>query len=364
MSTPLPVVVGGLGATIPARRVTNHELAEHLDTSHEWILDRTGIAERRVVSPHQATSELGLIAARAALVDAGIAAGEVDLLIVATTTPDRPMPSTSAIIAGDLGVTGAAFDLNAACSGWVYGLVTGAAMMTAMGGRATLVVGAEVMSAMLDPADRATFPLFGDAAAAALLLPVDDEAPGDRAGAGGRTAGLLSWDLAVDGTTAGILQVPGGGTRLPLTPAGLAQGDQYLKMEGREVFRRAVRAVEASCCQTLERAGVEPSEVDLFVPHQANSRIVDAILPRLGIAPERTMMNIRRYGNTSAASIPLALCEAAIAGRLTEGDLVLVAGFGAGMTWATALMRWSYTGCGPTPPIILPAATASPASPA
>lgn len=337
----LPVVVGGLGATVPATRITNYDLADVVETTHEWIVERTGIVERRVVSADQATSDLGSSAARAALTDAGLSGADVDLLIVTTSTPDHPLPSTAALLARDLGVTGTVFDLNAACAGWVFGLVTGAAMMTAMGGRAALIIGAEVMSKWMDPADRATLPLFGDGAAAAVLLPA-------RSG-----AGLIAWDLGVDGTAAGLLQVPAGGSRQPMTTEALARGDQYMKMEGREVFRRAVRAVEASCRKTLTSAGVSASDVSLFIPHQANARIVDAILPRLGLTPERTVVNIDRYGNTSAASIPLALCEAAAAGRLSEGDLVLVAGFGAGMTWATALIRWSYAGSGPAQPTVL-----------
>jgi 3-oxoacyl-[acyl-carrier-protein] synthase-3 len=254
------------------------------------------------------------------------------------------MPSTAAYVARALGFKGAAMDLNAACSGFVYGLVTAGSMLTAGGGRGAVVIGADVLTPWMDPGDRGTLPLFGDGAAAVVLRP----------GAGASGPGLLAWDLGVDGEGADLLQVPGGGSCLPLTPAVLATGAQYLKMEGREVFRRAVRSVEASCSTLLASAGVSPDEVALFVPHQANTRIVDAILPRLGIKPDRTMINIDRYGNTSAASIPIALSEAAAEGRVADGDLVLLAGFGAGMTWASALMRWGYTGTGPAPTLSVP----------
>ena len=341
----LPVTIGGLGAAVPLGRVTNHDLARRVETSDEWIVDRTGIRERRWVAKGQATSDIALAAARAALTDAGTTADEVDLLVVCTCSPDYLLPSTASIVARELDLHCAAMDLGAACSGWVYGLVTVASMLTAAGGRSALVIGAEVLSPYLDPTDRTTMPLFGDGGAAALVRP---------AGASpSQGPGLLAWDLGVDGDGADLLCVPGGGSRQPLTAEGMAAGDQFVKMEGREIFRRAVRSVETSCATTLASAGVDIGDVALFVPHQANSRIVDAILPRLGIGPERTMMNIERYGNTSAGSIPLALCEAAAEGRLQEGDLVLLAGFGAGMTWATALLRWGYTGTGPVAPSTL-----------
>lgn len=339
----IPVLVGGLGAAIPAGCITNDDLAQRVETSDDWIVERTGIRERRVVSASQSTSDLGIVAARAALADAGLAGDDIDLLVLATSTPDQPIPSTASWVARGLDIHRAAFDINAACSGWVYGLVTVGAMMTVSGDRAALLIGAEVMSKWMDPNDRGTLPLFGDGAAAAVLVPSDSG------------AGLLAWDLGVDGDAAPLLQVPAGGSRQPLSAQALAAGDQYLKMEGREVFRRAVRAVETSCLTVLEEAGIDPAEVALFVPHQANSRIVDAILPRLGLTADQTMMNIARYGNTSAASVPLALCEAAAAGRLADGDLVLVTGFGAGMTWASALLRWGYTGTGPGDPVVLPA---------
>jgi len=335
----IPLSVGGLGAALPPTRITNDYLAAQVDTSDQWIMERTGIRERRVLAEGLATSDLAIAAARAALADAGLGAADVDALVVTTCTPDQPLPSVASFVARELGLRVAAFDLNAACSGWVYGLINAASMMMAMGGRAALLVGAEVLSRWMDPSDRTTLPLFGDGGAAAVLLP----------GSGANGPGLLSWDLGVDGDAAELLRVPAGGSRFPSTAENIAAGDHYMKMQGQEVFRRAVRTVEGSCHSVLEAVRVDPSDVALFVPHQANARIVDALLPRIGIPLTRTMMNIERYGNTSAASIPLALCEAAATGRLADGDLVLLAGFGAGMTWATVLLRWGYSGAGPAP---------------
>jgi 3-oxoacyl-[acyl-carrier-protein] synthase-3 len=335
----MPIGFGGLGGAIPRGRITNDDLAAGVDTNDAWIVERTGIRERRWAAPGQATSDLAVAAGRVALADAGLTGADIDLLVVCTCSPDQPLPSTSSIVAGALGIRCGAMDLAAACSGWVYGLVTASSMLSAAGGRHALLIGAEVISPWLDPADRTTMPLFGDGAGATVL-------------SAGGPGGLVAWDLGVDGTGADLLRVPAGGSRQPVSVGAIERGDQFLKMDGREIFRRAVRVVERSCLDTLSRGGVSASEVALFVPHQANSRIVDAILPRIGVPAERTMMNIERYGNTSSASIPLALCEAATAGRIAEGDLVLVCGFGAGMTWASALVRWGYTGAGQSAVVI------------
>ena len=342
--TRIPFTIGGLGAAVPATRISNHDLESQVATTDQWIVERTGIRERRVVATGQATSDLATAAGRAALADAGTSAAALDLVVVATCTPDQPLPATAAYVARDLDVRCAAFDLAAACSGWVYGLVTVASILTATGGQGALLIGAEVLSQWMDPADRGTLPLFGDAAAAAVLWPA----------AGRDGPGLVAWDLGIDGDGADLLRVPGGGSRLPTTAASIAAGEHYMKMSGREVFRRAVRSVETSCQAVLDSSGVAPSDIALFVPHQANARIVEAILPRLDLSAEQTVMNIDRYGNTSSASVPLALCEAASMGRLADGDLVLLAGFGAGMTWASALIRWGYTGGGPGLPAVLP----------
>ncbi|HWW44656.1 MAG TPA: beta-ketoacyl-ACP synthase III [Acidimicrobiia bacterium] len=348
--TRLPFRIGGLGAALPAARLTNADLARQVDTNDAWIVERTGIRERRVVGPGQATSDLAEAAAREALADARVGPEAIDSLVVTTCTPDQPLPSTAAFVARSLGVRCAAVDLVAACAGWVYGLVTAAGLLASGVNTTTLLIGAEVLTQWMDPGDRATLPLFGDGAAAAVLTAGDGPAADVPAG-----PGLVAWDLGIDAEGCDLLTVPAGGSRLPASADTLATGGHYMKMQGREVFRRAVRAVEASCSSVLRQAGVRPSDVALFVPHQANARIVDAIVPRLGLTPEQTVVNIELYGNTSAASIPLALCEATAAGRLADGDLVLLAGFGAGMTWGTALMRWGYSGSGPSSPRSLPA---------
>jgi 3-oxoacyl-[acyl-carrier-protein] synthase III len=319
--------VAGWGVGLPEARLTNADLEARLDTTDAWIVERTGIRERRVAGPGESTATLAVGAGAAAIKHAGMVPGDVDMLIVATATPEQPIPETSAVVQDGLGLTCGAFDVGAACAGFVYALVVGAALLATGQPRSVLIVGAETLTRITDPDDRSTCILFGDAAAAAVLVPSDGP-------------GLLAWDVGCDGAAAGLLEVPAGGSRLPASGATVAAGQHFLHMEGREVFRRAVRVVVDSARATLERAGVAPHAVDLFVPHQANARIITAAADRLGIPPERTMVNLDRYGNTSAASIPLALAEAADDGRLGEGDLVLLAGFGAGMTWASALVRW------------------------
>ena len=297
---------------VPESRLTNADLEQMLDTNDQWIVERTGIRERRVAGPDETTATLGAAAAVAAVKDAGLTPGDIGLLMVATCTPVQVLPSTAALIQDALGLRCGALDIGAACAGFVYGLVA----VSGMGaGQPTLLVGAETLTRITDPDDRSTRILFGDGAGAAVVGTGSD--PG---------AGLLAWDLGCDGSAAPLLEVP--------------VGDRYMRMEGSEVFRRAVRIVVDSAAVTLERAGIAASDVDLFVPHQANVRIIEACCARLGIPMERTAVNLDRYGNTSAASIPMALAEAAEAGRLQAGDVVLLSGFGAGMTWASALLRW------------------------
>jgi 3-oxoacyl-[acyl-carrier-protein] synthase-3 len=319
----------GWGTAVPEQRLTNADLEALVDTSNDWIVERTGIRERRIASAGETTASLAIEAGTAAIKQAGISPQEIELLIVATATPEQPIPHTGAFVADGLGLRCGSFDLNAGCAGFVYELVAGAAMLTAGGLGHVLVIGAETLSRIIDPTDRGTCIIFGDAAAALVLETAPDDGPG-----------ILGWDLGCDGSATGLLEVQAGGSRLPSTAETLAAGQQFVKMQGQEVFRRAVRAVVDSGVVTLERAGVASSDVDWFVPHQANVRIIDAAAQRLGIPRERTIVNIERYGNTSAASIPLALAEAAEDGRLTDGDLVLLSGFGAGMAWATALVRW------------------------
>jgi 3-oxoacyl-[acyl-carrier-protein] synthase-3 len=337
-------LIRGWGAALPRRRVTNDDLAAYLDTSDEWIVERSGIRERRWSGPGETTGPLALAAARAALARAGVDAADVDVIIVATTTPETPMPSTAAQVAAELGVTAGALDLNAACAGFVYGLTTATGLLAAGAARTALVVGADTMTAIVDPHDRGTAVLFGDGAGALVLAapPAVPDAPDLPGGAPGPAPvpGLVASDLAGDPAGVDLLVVPAGGSARPASAETIAAGDHHLRMDGREVFRRAVRAVTASIERTLARAGCTPDDVTLFVPHQANARIVDAVLARTGLSAERTSSTIDRYGNTSAGSIPIALAEAADAGTVAPGDLVLMCGFGAGLTVGTALWRW------------------------
>jgi 3-oxoacyl-[acyl-carrier-protein] synthase III len=334
------VAVAGWGHALPARRVTNDDLAQTLDTSDEWIVDRTGIRERRVSGAGESTAPLALAASRAALDRAGVAAADVGLVVVATSTPERPIPATGAIVAAELGITGGAFDLNAACAGFVYGLATTAALIGQGIARTAVVVGADTLTRFTDPDDRSTAVLFGDAAAALVLSATGTSPPAVAGGPGRPGPGLVACDLVGDPGGVDVLVVPAGGSARPASADTVARREHYLQMDGPEVFRRAVRAVAASIDRTLARAGCSPDDVAWFVPHQANARIVDAVLPRIGIAPERTVSNVDRFGNTSAASIPLALAEEADGDRLGAGDLVLLCGFGAGLTVGTALWRW------------------------
>jgi 3-oxoacyl-[acyl-carrier-protein] synthase-3 len=250
-------------------------------------------------------------------------------MIMATTSPDQVIPHTGAFVGDGLGLRCGSFDLNAACAGFVYELVIGSAMVAGGGARNVLLIGGETLSRLVDPDDRSTTILFGDGAAAVVLSPD----PHDH-------YGVLAYDLGCDGSLANLLEVPAGGTRQPATHATIDEGGHFIKMNGPEVFRRAVRIIVDSAAVTLERAGVSVDDVTWFAPHQANLRIIESACGRLGMPMERTLMNIERYGNTSAASIPLVVAEAAEAGTLHDGDLVLMSGFGAGMTWASALVRW------------------------
>jgi 3-oxoacyl-[acyl-carrier-protein] synthase-3 len=323
----MKVAITGWGMAVPERRVTNFDLAEVVDTSDEWIMDRTGIRERRVAGPGETTASLAIEAGMAAIKDAGVDPSDIGLCMVATCTSEQPIPPTSSFVQDGLGLRCGAFDVDAACSGFVYALVLGASMVTTGASGPVLVIGSETLTRVVDPTDRSTVILFGDGAGAVVLTPSDE-------------VGLLAWDLGCDGSLTGLLGVPAGGSRQPVTPEGLAAGDQWLKMDGREVFRRAVRVIVDSARATMERAAVTADDIALFIPHQANSRIIDSAAAKLGLPPERTFTNIDRYGNTSAASVPIALAEAADAGRLHPGDLVLMTGFGAGMSWASALVRW------------------------
>jgi 3-oxoacyl-[acyl-carrier-protein] synthase-3 len=302
--------IAGWGVALPEKVVTNEDLAAVLDTSDEWIRERSGIRERRIGGT---TSGLAIEAGQAALDHAGIAPQDVDLLVVCTSTPDQQLPATASTVQHTLGLTCGAFDLNAACSGFVYGLVTGYQFVSG-GVDRVLVIGSETMSRIIDWDERTTAVLFGDGAGATVLDATEGEPT------------LLAWDLGSDGSLRSILDADIGG---------------FMRMEGKEVFRRAVRVVIDSANRTMQRAGVTADDIALFVPHQANIRIIDSVNAKLGFSMDRTAVVLDRTGNTSAASIPIALEDAAANGRLKPGDLVLMTGFGAGMTWASALVRWS-----------------------
>lgn len=312
-----PVGFAGWGAALPARVVDNGELARTLDTSDAWVASRTGIRTRHVYGPLETTATLAATAGQRALDVAGLGPDDIDLLVVATTTPDRACPATASDVAGLLGVTGAACDVNAACAGFVHALHLAAPTVASGLSGAALVIGAERMTSIIDPTDRTTAVLFGDGAGALVLSPPSPGRDGP---------GILSSVLGGDPTLVEHLEIPTGG--------------RWLEMDGPAVFRAATRALVSSGQAALDRAGVRADEVTAYVPHQANQRIIDAAVDRLGLSAERVVLTLDRHGNTSAASIPIALAEAADDGRIGPGDLVLVAAMGAGMTWGSLVLRW------------------------
>jgi 3-oxoacyl-[acyl-carrier-protein] synthase-3 len=323
--------ISGWGTAVPDLRLTNADLEQLVETSDQWIVERTGIRERRIAVEGESTATLAVEAGAAAIKNAGLTPDAIDLMVVATASPEKLIPHTGAFVGDGLGVRCGSFDLNAGCAGFVYELVVGASLLTAGNLDHVLLIGAETLSRVTDPTDRGTCILFGDGAASMVLSSSPDDGPG-----------LLAWDLGCDGSAAGLLEIPAGGSRLPASAETVANREHYLRMNGQEVFRRAVRIVVESATNALERAGMTVDDVTWFAPHQANVRIIEAAGNRLGIPAERTLVNIDRYGNTSAASIPLVLAEAADDGRLQPGDLVLLSGFGAGLTWGSALLRWGH----------------------
>lgn len=321
------VQILGLGAYAPANIVRNEDLEAH-GYDADWILQRTGICERRHAPAEEVTSDLAHHAARQCLQQAETDIDDVDLILVGTCTPDRPMPSTACILQQKLGATAPAMDLNAACSGFVYALATGAQFIKSGHSRRVLVIGADLMSRIVNPADKKTYPLFGDGAGAVLL------------GAGGDDQGLLSYMLGADGSGAELLCIRAGGTEEPMSTAAIEANRQFIYMDGKPVFKWAVRAVSEILRETLEHAGQTTDDLNALVLHQANVRIIDAVVSDLGIDPAKVVVNVNRFGNTSAGSIPLALADADAQGRIHRGDLVLMCGFGAGLTWGAALVRW------------------------
>ena len=325
----LQVSITGIGTNVPERVVTNDELAQHVDTNDEWIRERTGIRERRMAGQNEALSDIALPACRDALAQAGLDAKDIDLLIVATVTPDMMFPSTGAILADLLGAhDAAAYDMTAGCTGFVYALAQAYGMLAAGLCSCALVIGADVLSKLMDMADRSTCVLFGDGAGAVVLERVPEE-------------GFLAFELGADGSGGKDLFMPAGGSRMPTTAETVASGKHYVHMNGREVFKFATRVLVSSAEAVLAKCDLSAEDVDIYVPHQANIRIIEHAVAKLGIAKEKVIVNVDRYGNTSSASIPLALSEAVVGGRVQKGDTVLMTGMGAGLTWGSAVMNWT-----------------------
>jgi 3-oxoacyl-[acyl-carrier-protein] synthase-3 len=321
----------GTGRGVPARVVTNDELSKTVDTSDSWIVERTGIRERHILEPELASSDLATLAARNACRNAGVDPSTVDCIIVGTVTPDCPFPSTATFVQRKLGAAagGCAFDLSAACAGFIYGLSIGDAFVRRGQFKRVLVIGVEVLSRIIDWTDRSTCVLFGDGAGAVLLAP--DDAPG---------RGILSTHLYADGNFAEMLYIPAGGTKEPLTADNMAARQQFVKMNGREIFKLGVRNMAAASKTALDANGLKPDDIAWVFAHQANLRIIEGVAERVGIPLSRFFLNIERYGNTSSASLAIALDEAARGNRLKKDDLLLFTALGGGLAWASACVRW------------------------
>lgn len=327
--------ISGIGSYVPPKVVTNADLEKIVDTTDEWIVSRSGIKERRVIEPGTAVSDLAIEAANKALASAGMTADQIDLVICATITGDMPFPSTSCIVQDKIGAKNAsAFDLQAGCSGWVYALAVGSQFVKSGMYDNILVIGVDALSTCTDWTDRSTCVLFGDAAGAVVLTPVDAE------------TGVLHVHLGSDGAGAELLKINAGGSRMPTTAETVSSREHFIKMEGREVYKFAVKIMGEASIKALAACDMTPDDVDLFIPHQANIRIIEAAANRLKLPPEKVYINVQNYGNTSAASIPLALDEAYRAGCIKSGDTVVVVGFGAGLTWAAGVLKWTL------PPVV------------
>ena len=323
------VSIIGTGAYLPEKKVTNRDLEKIVDTSDEWIYSRTGMRERRIARADQATSDLAAEAAKAALADAGIGAEEVDLLIVATLSPDMFFPSTACFVQSKIGAKNAyCYDLGAACSGSLYALETAKNQIACGAVNTALIIGAEKMSTFIDWKDRNTCVLFGDGAGAMVLR------------ATGAQRGIMKGVFGSDGSFAHQLWTPGGGSRNPMTHEMLDRNEQYLKMEGREVYKHAVTQMTKSSLEALEKNGVSADEIKCFIPHQANARIINAIGSRLGVE-DRMFLNVEKYANTSAAALPIAIDEAVKSGRIAKGELMLLVAFGGGFTWGANIVEWT-----------------------
>jgi 3-oxoacyl-[acyl-carrier-protein] synthase-3 len=324
-----PCSIVGVGSYVPSRILTNRELEKMVDTSDEWITSRTGIKERHIAAKDEFTADMASKAALRAMKDAGITGEQIDLIIVATITPDMPFPSTACLVQQKIGaLRAAAFDLEAACSGFIYGLEIAQQFIMSRTYDTVLVIGAEKLSSIVDWQDRNTCVLFGDGAGAAVLQ--------NRA----NSHGLLTAVMGADGRRADLLHMPGGGSRCPATAESVAARQHFLRMEGKETFKYAVQAMLSGATEALRRCEIDIAKIKCIIPHQANRRIIDAVGERLGAKPEQLFINLDRYGNTSAASVAIALDEAVHSGRIHRGDLILLVVFGAGLTWGAAVIEW------------------------
>lgn len=327
------VGIVGMGSYVPEKVLTNTDLERFVDTNSEWIVSRTGIRERHIAPEDVPVSELCYRAGLRALEDAKVSPEEVELVVVATITPDYAFPATACIVADRLGaINAAAFDLEAGCTGFIYAVAAASQFVATGMYKTVLVIGAETLSKILNWEDRTTCILFGDGAGAAVLQPVQEG------------FGFLGFDLGADGSGSKLLTQPAGGSRCPASRETVEKNLHTIQMEGKEVFKFAVRIMGDASMNVLKKAGLNKTEVDLLVPHQANSRIVDAAVKRLGMSSDKVVVNLDKYGNMSAASIPVALDEALKAGRLAEGDIILMVGFGTGLTWGACVLRWTKVG--------------------
>ncbi len=326
---PLSVVIKGTGSYKPENIQTNDDLAKKVDTSDEWIFTRTGIRERRIAADNEHASDMGAKAAEKALADAGMEAADIDIVIVATITPDMPFPSTACLVQTKLGIPNAmCMDIEAACSGFLYIMEVAASLIKTGRYRNALIIGSEKLSSILDWEDRTTCVLFGDGAGAAILSGSDEP-----------EVGVIDFKLGADGANGEVLYMPGGGSANPATPASIDNRLHFLKMRGREVFKLAVKVMQQAAEEILEQNGLKSDQLACVIPHQANLRIIELLSSRLDIPMDRFYLNLENYGNTSAASIPIAMDEAFRVGRIKSGDLVLLVAFGAGLTWGAALVK-------------------------
>ncbi|MGO4885479.1 MAG: beta-ketoacyl-ACP synthase III [Bryobacteraceae bacterium] len=325
--------ISALGCYVPPGVLTNKDLEHMVDTNSQWIVERTGICERHIAAPEVATSDMGFEAAREALAARGISANELDAILVCTVTPDMLFPSTACLIQDRLGAHRAwGFDLIAACSSFLYGLTTGAALISSGTHRKVLVIGSDTMSRIIDYTDRATCILFGDGAGAMLIEPAEESDNG---------AGLIDFIGEIDGSGGDFLKMPAGGSRLPASAETVENRMHFVHQQGQQVFKYAVKKMYELCAEVLERNGLKPSDLRVLIPHQANRRIITGACERLGLSPEQVIINIDRYGNTTSATLPLATRDVIADGRLKKGDLVMFAAVGAGYTAGASLWRWA-----------------------